>query len=266
MTIEHKLLVSQLDSPSAPVGFMLKFIFPWLLIFGAMTYNVHIPGNVITVVAIYFLYCLYKLVKYIFSPNKDKKLVEDYAAQINSDFKNFIGNPTEYFFTGVIGGFECYTAQGIAYGDGVLYMMRNGVAAKIPLEDIRDWTWRIEGYARNKVYGNNLGLSLEVARDNRAAMRAAAFQSGFFVSVKDAQVPEWHFVSTDKNQLQRLDEMLTQAAEKFGNKASIQEPINETRPKESIAHPTFCTQCGTSLGANQVFCGGCGAKMAGAVA
>jgi hypothetical protein len=143
-----------------------------------------------------------------------KRLMPQVSEQARAAFSGFIGYKPKHFDVGwtQANGKRGITGTGVAYADRMLYMLDSGVAAKIPLADIREWRWEIPGYDKVIGYGD-AGARTSAAFHTAIAKAAARANSGLFVSVKDVEHPEWHFRCSDKAVLDRWHEILTQASE-----------------------------------------------------
>jgi hypothetical protein len=165
---------------------------------------------VITIIGIPFL--LLVLVSYgLTLRHLSKHATPRVLDQARGAFRAFIGHMPKHFdlgTTNVTG--KGITGTGVAYADGTVYMLDQGVGAKIPLADIRVWRWEIPGHDRVIGYGSE---RVAAALHTAAAEAKARSNSGLFVSVKDVEHPEWHFRCDDKAVLDRWHEILTQASE-----------------------------------------------------
>lgn len=143
-----------------------------------------------------------------------KELTQD----TESTFTKFIGRPVKYINTILAGndGFDI-CGSGLAYENGVVYIMEKGLAAKIPWADIRNWSWSIDGYDTTTVYGgslsNNIAGNLQAAMENQNCQAAAVRASGFFIEVADIDYPRWQYQTVDQKVLTRWMEIFKQANE-----------------------------------------------------
>ena len=132
----------------------------------------------------------------------------------NVSFPKFVGGSPRYLditATGVGRSMHHVSASGIAWADGRLFVMEDGVAAEIPWARIRSWTWKIEGWETTDLYGINAPHQrIKVQRQNAEATEFAAQASGFVISVSDVEKPEWKFGCTDAKVLKKWHEILNQ--------------------------------------------------------
>ena len=106
---------------------------------------------------------------------------------------------------------------GMAYDGQYLFIMDDGVVARIPWAAVRNWTWRIEGYSTNKLLDANRAATANARLQNNVgnanASAEAKRNSGFFVEVADIEQPQWQFRTDNEQLLRRWDEILTQIKE-----------------------------------------------------
>lgn len=105
------------------------------------------------------------------------------------------------------------TATGIAYDGQAIYVLDNGVAAKIPWAAVREWRWNIEGYSETRLIGGTAEQRLRNNVHNHDQKIDALSRSGFFVAVADVDKPEWQFTSADETVLRKWHEIFTQINE-----------------------------------------------------
>ncbi len=138
-------------------------------------------------------------------------------AEADSKFRSFIGRTPRYFDVEACGygsHLKKLSAAGMAYADGRLYVLEEGVAAEIPWDMIRSWKWNIDGASQTELYGNaNMGTQLQVGAANQTARAIAHRASGFTVTTADVDKPEWRYQTTDEKVLKRWMEILTQMNE-----------------------------------------------------
>lgn len=138
---------------------------------------------------------------------------------IEKDFLEFIGAKPQYINTSLIevpGLNSSIVGNGIAYHQGCLYILDKGVAAQIPWDDIRSYSWHIEGYNKTEMYGGgirDMGTKMQVGMDNAFAAMKAERASGMFIEVADIDRPVWHFQTADKALLNRWMEIFNQIKE-----------------------------------------------------
>ena len=139
------------------------------------------------------------------------------TAEARAKFPAFIGRPTKYMDVAMCGygtNLSKASASGMAYADGRLYILEEGVAAEIPWDDIRTWTWNINGHSVTELYGrSNVGIEMQVAQSNANAKAVAHRASGFTIKTANIDKPDWRFQTADEEVLKKWMEILTQMKE-----------------------------------------------------
>ena len=137
--------------------------------------------------------------------------------EARENFPRFIGKPPTYMDIGSVGvgqDLQAASASGIAYADGRIFVLEEGVAAEIPWDRIRSWNWNVDGYSQTELHGPHAGnVRLSVARSNQVARVLAFRSSGFVVVTSDIEKPEWRFQTRDEAVLKKWAEILTQMSE-----------------------------------------------------
>ena len=138
-------------------------------------------------------------------------------AALRTRFPAFIGSKPEYVDTAVCGygaDLKKLTGSGMAYAGGRIFMVEEGLAAEIPWDDIRSWTWNVEGHEVTRVYGgSDFATNFDVGNANYAAKANAERASGFTVSTASIDKPDWRFQTSDVAVLKRWMEILNQMKE-----------------------------------------------------
>ena len=149
------------------------------------------------------------------NPGKLKSYERQLHLDYGESFASFIGKEPKYIDVGITLTKENkYTCTGIAYSDGRLYIVDDGIAAELPWNKIRSWSWSIAGLNEFFTVGlSDLTTSLSVNRRNIQQARAQIKSSGFFVTVQDIDKPEWRFKTTDEAVCKRWQEIITQMNE-----------------------------------------------------
>jgi hypothetical protein len=102
----------------------------------------------------------------------------------------------------------------MAYSEGRLFVCEEGVAAEIPWDSIRSWTWNVEGHESTQLYGrHDVGTTVQVNAANWRARTLAERASGFTVVTADIEKPEWRFQTSDTTVLKKWMEILQQMKE-----------------------------------------------------
>jgi hypothetical protein len=137
--------------------------------------------------------------------------------EANQAFPAFIGTKPEYLDVTVCGygsNLKQLSASGMAYAGGHLYVLEEGVAAELPWDLIRSWTWKIEGASRTELYGNHdIGTQMHVGSTNQNNAALAFRQSGFKIVTADIDKPEWRFQTDNAAVLKKWMEIMTQMHE-----------------------------------------------------
>ena len=122
----------------------------------------------------------------------------------------FIGSQPKYLDTRctLTRSMKGLTGTGIALTDQYLYVLDDGEIGKIPFDQIRGWTWKIQGYTQLR--GSDTATSINAGVETMANRSRAHVDSGLFVNVKNVDKPSWQFMTTDKKLLQRWSEIFTQ--------------------------------------------------------
>ncbi len=111
---------------------------------------------------------------------------------------------------------------GAGFDGAWLYIVEDGVAARIPGALIRKWQWAIETYQSQEVRVNvsvNGGVVSPAVPDfarSAAITRGlvmAKLASGLTVQVADVSKPSWRFTTDDRAVLEKWHEILTQVSE-----------------------------------------------------
>lgn len=138
-------------------------------------------------------------------------------AGLRTKFPAFIGRKPEYIDTAVCGfgnNLSNLSGSGIAYAGGRIFIVEEGLAAEIPWEDIRSWTWNVEGHNVTQVYGaSDFATSFQVSNANVAAKSTAERASGFTVTTASIDKPDWRFQTVDVTVLKRWMEIFNQMNE-----------------------------------------------------
>ena len=143
--------------------------------------------------------------------NKQVRTVRENGLRV---FKEFVGGGTKHI--DVVEGISKQktanlTPTGLATDGANIYVMDDGVGAKIPWAQVRNWGWSTNDapvrYGRTGLGG----LQDDVA--NKEAAVDAYKNSGFFVSVADVEKPEWQFMTSDEALLKKWMEIFTQIDE-----------------------------------------------------
>lgn len=136
---------------------------------------------------------------------------------LRTKFPAFIGRNPEYIDTAVCGfgdNSNDLSGSGIAYAGGRIFIVEEGLAAEIPWEDIRSWTWNVEGHSVTQVYGtSDFATNFQVANANHAAKSTAERASGFTVKTANIDKPDWRFQTADTTVLKRWMEIFAQMKE-----------------------------------------------------
>ena len=142
-------------------------------------------------------------------------------AALRTQFPAFIGSKPEYMDTAVCGygtDLKKLTGSGMAYAGGRIFVVEEGLAAEISWDDIRSWTWNVEGHEVTRVYGtSDLGTNLQVGNANYAARLKAERASGFTVSIDK---PDWRFQTSNVAVLKRWMEILNHSPKPSRSPAS----------------------------------------------
>ncbi len=149
------------------------------------------------------------------TPGKLKRYERQLQLDYRKRFASFIGKEPKYIDVGITLTKENkHTCTGIAYSDGRLYIVDDGIAAELPWYKIRSWSWSIAGLNEVFTVGlSDLATNLAVNRRNIQAAGAQIKSSGFFVTVQDIDKPEWRFKTTDEAACMRWQEIITQMNE-----------------------------------------------------
>lgn len=142
---------------------------------------------------------------------KQDRMVREHGLFV---FKKFVGDQAKYIdvVTGAWKqGGNRVVPTGIATDGSNIYVMDDGVGAKIPWDQVRNWRWGTESAAVR--YGRIGFGALEDGAENAVAEQRAAKNSGFFVSVSDVEKPEWQFMTKDETLLKKWMEIFTQIDE-----------------------------------------------------
>ena len=150
----------------------------------------------------------------------DKKTVRKCTEEAPAVMEKFIGQRPQYIDVAhsMRQSDRTISATGIAYANQVFYIMDHGLCAKLTLDDIRNWEWKINGASHSStvVTGNAMQTVLQAQSDIREAKRAeftALVGSGFFITVADIAKPVWQFMTSDKNVLNKWMEIFAQVQE-----------------------------------------------------
>ncbi len=142
---------------------------------------------------------------------------EAIEAGLQTRFPAFIGSKPEYIDTAVCGwgsDLKKLTGSGIAYAGGRIFIVEEGLAAEIPWDDIRSWTWNVEGHEVTRVYGKpDFTTNIQVGRVNQQAKLNAERASGFTITTASIDKPDWRFQTSDTTVLKRWMEILNQMKE-----------------------------------------------------
>lgn len=137
--------------------------------------------------------------------------------EARAKFPAFTGRMPKYLDVAACGYGEDLpkaSASGMAYADGRLYILEESVAAEIPWDDVRSWTWNIDGHNVTQLHGpNNIGIKLAVANANATARAVALRASGFTITTADIEKPEWRSQTADEKVLKKWMEVLAQMDE-----------------------------------------------------
>ena len=129
-------------------------------------------------------------------------------------FKAFVGDNAKHIdvMEGVSRqGADRLTPTGIATDGANIYVMDDGVGAKIPWDKVRNWSWQTEEAPIR--YGRKGFGALEDGVANQQSELNAYLSSGFFVTVADVDKPEWQFMTKDQTLLKKWMEIFTQIDE-----------------------------------------------------
>lgn len=168
---------------------------------------------IFTVVGIIIALPLMWIINKVSTSSATEHLTDEARAKLAA----FIGRQPKYMDVAMCGygsNLSKVSASGMAYADGRLYILEEGVAAEIPWDEIRDWKWNIDGHSVTQLYGpNDVGIALQVAQANANARAVAHRASGFTITTADIDKPEWRFQTTDEKVLKKWMEILTQMKE-----------------------------------------------------
>ncbi len=167
----------------------------------------------LTIVGLLFAMPLIIIFSRLSEASATRKLVEE----AQESFPKFIGAKAEYIDVAACGygsNLQELSASGMAYADGRLFVLEEGVAAEIPWDLIRSWRWNTEGASQTELYGNvDNTTRMQVGAANQNARALAFRQSGFTLVTADVDKPEWRFQTDDQGVLKRWMEILTQMKE-----------------------------------------------------
>jgi hypothetical protein len=96
------------------------------------------------------------------------------------------------------------SGSAVAYADGHLFVMNQGLAAKIPLDKIQDYRWNVSEF----MYDSSKPFPTPEQRDRTTQEYK---ESGLFIDVADIDHPSWQFNSVDEKVLKRWMEIIRQA-------------------------------------------------------
>ena len=132
-------------------------------------------------------------------------------------FPAFIGTKPEYIDCAICGygdDLKKLTGSGMAYAGGRIFVLEEGLAAEIPWDDIRSWTWNLEGHQVTRIYGSpDVQTNLQVGDANRVAKLRAERASGFTITTASIEKPDWCFQTSDVAVLKRWMEIFNQMKE-----------------------------------------------------
>ena len=209
MSIEKKLIMAPQKSGSILLRYyfiLYGIIFLWLFVGTKLGFFAAI-GVAIAV------WIFTGLMAYIpLSMFANKKLQKLLLVETKEKFAEFVGKPVKYSDVSVSGSNEGIVGTGIAYDDGTIYIMDQGVAAKFNWDVIRKWEWSIPGHTT--FYGTGGLTSAQTTLLANAQSRTQAYlDSGFFIDVIDIEKPRWQFMSSDEKVLTKWMEIFTQIKE-----------------------------------------------------
>jgi hypothetical protein len=132
-------------------------------------------------------------------------------------FVKFIGADVQYGDAEIVRSntsSSLVNVSGMAYADGRIYVLEEGVAAEIPWLNIRAREWRVDGAAQTRIYGRvDVGSAIWADVDNLIARKQAESRSGFIIKTKDIEKSEWKFQTSNENILKKWMEILAQMQE-----------------------------------------------------
>lgn len=127
--------------------------------------------------------------------------------------RDFIGREPQFIDCGTGGAgtnLMEITGTGIAYADGRLYVLDQGVAAEIPWSQVRSWNWNILGWTSDEgpeAHAPDSTPMVEITR-NSVGRITAHRNSGFTIVTKDIHKTDWRFTTIDSAVCKKWMEIL----------------------------------------------------------
>lgn len=153
---------------------------------------------------------------FIMRNNRIISMSHEMRRQVGKDFEAFVGKPVLHVDYAAVGSrrhANAITGTGIAYDGEDLYLLDDGIAARVPWHAVRSWQTHIAGYEQTKLHGGGAASQFTNSVDNQEARARAYQKSGLFIRVADIEMPEWQFMTMDEKILNKWAEILTQIEE-----------------------------------------------------
>ncbi|MEG3619773.1 DUF4755 domain-containing protein [Magnetovibrio sp. PR-2] len=144
----------------------------------------------------------------------EKKQIREVQENGLRAFKSFVGDQAKYMdVTEAISKKKnrCLSPAGLATDGNNIFVLDDGVGAKIPWDHVRNWGWTTSD-APVRYGRTGFGGVEDVAVNQQEAVKAIQ-SSGFFVSVSDVEKPRWQFMTKDEDLLNKWMEIFTQIDE-----------------------------------------------------
>ncbi|WP_141415243.1 hypothetical protein [Caenispirillum bisanense] len=143
-----------------------------------------------------------------------KRWISDIESEANKKFIEFVGQNPKYvdiFITDA--GDKYMSASALAYRDGRLFVMENGLAAEIPWAAVRSWSYEVVEAGKMVTTSNNLFDKMDVGKINRRMQDEADKKSGLKIFVADVDKPVWFLMTSDEGILTKWHEIFNQINE-----------------------------------------------------
>jgi hypothetical protein len=118
-------------------------------------------------------------------------------AEVRRRFVAFVGATPDFVDTGVFRYDDGFRGTGIACRDGNVFLMQDGHAIEVPLNDVRDWSYAIHEPVLLASSRADIRTSTLLLHHNLASAYDAARRSGVTVRIDSVESPAWLFTTSD---------------------------------------------------------------------
>ena len=149
--------------------------------------NLFLNGNVYSLFIYTFLISLFI---FIFRKNKMvSKRVPEFTKTVSNYLQNKFQTKFIYEDYFILNNLPCC----LAYDGKKVFIMNRGDYAILGWDDVRKWSYNIEGSVVTDIIGGNLGHRVQANLQDAQKNRNLHANSGFTIQVSDVEKPNWFF-------------------------------------------------------------------------